>query len=112
MGFVLRVVFNMLAIILASYLVPGIFVESLLVALGAGLVLGIVNALIKPILTFFTLPITVLTLGLFLFALNGFCLWLVTLVVPGFHLSGVWPAILGAFVISVVSWGLTFISGR
>jgi putative membrane protein len=112
MWFLVRVIVNTLAIVVAAYVVPGISVESPLSALGAGLVLGVINALIKPVLAFFTFPLTLATLGLFVFVLNGFCLWLVTLVVGGFHIASVWAAILGAFLISVVSWVLLSLARR
>ncbi len=112
MWFLVRVVVNALAIVFASYVVPGISVDSPISALGAGLVLGVINALIKPVLAFFTLPLTLVTLGVFVFVLNGFCLWLVTLVVGGFHISSVWAAILGALIISVVSWVLLSLARR
>jgi putative membrane protein len=112
MWFLVRVIVNAVAIILASYVVPGISVDSPISALAAGLVLGVINALIKPVLAFFTLPLTLVTLGLFVFVLNGFCLWLVTLVVKGFHIGSVWAAILGALIISVVSWMLLSLARR
>ena len=115
MGFLLRVVINALAIVLAAHVVPGIRVDSFLSALAAGLVLGLVNAVVRPILIFLTLPITLVTLGLFLFVLNGLMVWLVSAIVRGFHVAGFWPAVLGALVISVVSWLVTALvsdSGR
>ena len=115
MGFLLRVVVNALAIVLAAHVVPGIRVDSLLAALAAGLVLGVINAVVRPILLFLTLPITLLTLGLFLLILNGLCLWLVAAIVGGFHVSGFWSAVFGALVVSAVSWLVTALvsdSGR
>ncbi len=115
MGFLLRIVANTLAIILAASVVPGIRVDSVLAALAAGLVLGLINAVVRPVLLVLTLPITLLTLGLFLFVLNGLCLWLVSAVVAGFHVSGFWSAVLGALIVSAVSWLVTALvsdSGR
>ena len=63
----------------------------------------------RPVLLILTLPITLLTLGLFLFVLNGFCFWLVAGVVTGFHVDGFWAAMLGAFVVSVASWVVTLL---
>jgi putative membrane protein len=112
-GFLLRVLINAGAIYLAAAIVPGIEVDSALTALGAGLVLGLINAVVRPVLVVLTLPVTVLTLGLFLFVLNGLCLWLTALVVKGFVVQGFWPAVLGALLVSVVSWTLTaFVSDR
>jgi len=62
---------------------------------------------VKPVLKIVTLPLTLVTLGLFLFVLNAFCLWLTSAIVPGFDVKGFWPAFWGAVVISVVSWALT-----
>lgn len=106
-GFVLRVLINTLAIYLVASIVPGIEVRSAAAALGAGLVLGLINAVVRPILLILTLPITLLTLGLFLLVLNGLCLWLTSVVVKGFEVHGFWPAVLGALIVSVVSWILS-----
>jgi putative membrane protein len=104
MGLLLRILVNALAIILAAYLVPGIRVDGFPSALIAGLVLGLINAIVRPILVFLTFPITVLTLGLFLLVLNALCFWLVAAFVPGFHVSGFLAAFLGWLVVTVVSW--------
>jgi len=104
MGFLLRVVVNILAIVLAASIVPGIRVDGVLPAIAAGLVLAIVNAFVRPILVLLTLPITLVTLGLFLLVLNGLCLWFVGAVVKGFHVRGFWAAFLGAIVIGALSW--------
>jgi putative membrane protein len=112
-GFLLRVVINAAAIYFIAAILPGIEITGVLAALGAGLVLGLVNAVVRPILIVLTLPATVLTLGLFLLVLNGLCLWLTSLVVEGFHVTGFWPAVFGALLVSVVSWLLTtFVSDR
>ena len=107
MGFLVRVLVNILAIVLAAKLVRGIEVDGVLSAMAAGLLLGVVNAVVRPVLLVLTLPITLVTLGLFLLVLNGLCLWLVAAVVKGFHVSGFWPAVLGALVVSVMSWVVT-----
>ena len=104
---------NAATIGLAAAVVPGIRLEGVWPALLAGLVLGVVNALVRPVLVVLTLPLTVVTLGLFLLVLNGICLALTAWLVPGFGLDGLLPAVLGALVISVVSWLLTaFVSDR
>ena len=107
MGFLLRVVINALAIMLAASILPGIAVDGLVPALAAGLLLGLVNAFVRPVLLILTLPITLLTLGLFLLVLNGFCFWLVASLVSGFHVAGFGSALLGSLMVSVVSWILT-----
>ena len=113
MGVLIRVVINAAAIYLAAAIVPGLEITGLGAALGAGLVLGLINAVVRPVLVILTLPVTLLTLGLFLFILNGLCLWLTSLIVPGFEVLGFGAAVLGAFLVSLVSWILTaFVSDR
>lgn len=107
MGFLLRVVVNALAIMLAASIVPGISVDGLVPALVAGLLLGVVNAIVRPVLIILTLPITLITLGLFLLVLNGFCFWLVASIVKGFYVAGFGSACLGALIVSIVSWIMT-----
>jgi putative membrane protein len=77
-----------------------------------GLAIGLVNALVRPVLALLSLPITLLTLGLFLFVVNGVAFGLAAFVTPGFTVSGLWQAILGAFLVSVVSWILGAIGLR
>jgi putative membrane protein len=113
MGFLARILLNALAIVLAGSIVPGTSVDGLLPALAAGAALALVNAVIRPVLIVLTLPITLVTLGLFIFVLNGLCFWLVSRLVPGFHVAGFWPAMGGALLVSVVSWVATaFVSDR
>jgi putative membrane protein len=104
MPFLVRLVVNAVAVFLAANLVPGIRITSPAVALLAGLILGFVNAVIKPVLFFLTLPFTILTLGLFIFVVNAICLALVAWAVPGFTIHGFAAALMGALVISAVSW--------
>ena len=104
MRFAVRLVVNTVAVFLAANLVPGIHVTGWGSALVAGIILGFVNAVIKPVLFILTLPFTILTLGLFIFVVNAICLALVAWLVPGFSISGFWAAFLGAIVISAVSW--------
>lgn len=106
-GFLLRVLVNAVAIYVVAAIVPGLEVTGAWAALGAGLVLGLINAVVRPILLVLTFPITLVTLGLFLLVLNGLCLWLTSLVVDGFVVGGFWPAVLGALLISIVSWILS-----
>jgi len=112
-GFLIRVLVNGVAIYLVAQIVPGITVDGVLTAVGAGLVLGLINAIVRPILIVLTLPVTLLTLGLFLFVLNAFCLWLTSQLVRGFEVHGLWAALFGALLVSVVSWLLSaFVSDR
>ncbi len=108
MFFIFRLLIHMVAILIISYLLPGVIrVDGVWAALVAAFILGIVNAVIRPILIFFTLPITVLSLGLFLLVINGLMLWLVSAVVKGFQVNGFWGAVLGSILISIVSWVLS-----
>lgn len=108
MKLVLRWLLNALALWLADRLIAGISYETVGALLIAALVLGLVNAVIRPILRILTFPITVLTLGLFLLVLNALLFWLVGLV-PGFHVDGFLPALLGSIVVSIVSFVLSFL---
>lgn len=107
MGFVFRVLVNAGAIYVVAMLLPGIAVSSVWAALAAGLVLGLINAVVRPVLLVLTFPFTLLTLGLFLLVLNGFCLWLTSVIVDGLKIAGFWWAVLGALLVSIVSWVLT-----
>jgi putative membrane protein len=92
-----------LALWVTAYILPGVHIESNQALAIAAIVLGLVNALVRPILTLLTLPITILTLGLFYLLVNGFTFMLASKVVPGFGVSGYWWAVLGALVVSIVS---------
>jgi len=98
---------NAVALMAVAYLVPGISVASFVTALVAALVLGLVNAVIKPILILLTLPATLLTLGLFIFVVNGLLFWFVGSFIDGFTVSGFWPGMFGAIAYSIVSWALS-----
>jgi putative membrane protein len=104
MRFRVRLVRNGLAIIIAAWLLPGIHISSSLSALLAGVILGFVNAIVRPVLFFLTLPLTLLTLGLFIFVLNAICFALTAWLVPGFSVDGFFSALVGALLVSVVSW--------
>ena len=108
MFLLIRLIINMVAILIISYLFPRVIkVDGFWAALIAALLLGIVNAIIRPILVLLTLPITILTLGLFLLVINGLMLWLVAALVRGFHVNGFFGAVLGSVLISFVSWILS-----
>jgi putative membrane protein len=104
MRFLVRLVLNGLAIIIAAWLLPGIHITSTLSALVAGVILGFVNAIVRPVLFFLTLPLTLLTLGLFIFVLNAICFALTAWLVPGFDVDGFFSAVFGALLVSIVSW--------
>jgi putative membrane protein len=95
-----------IALAVAARFVPGIHVSSIPILLIAGLVLGGVNAVVRPILVVLTLPITVLTLGLFYLVLNGVAFALAAALVPGFTTASLGSAIGGALIVGLVSWGL------
>jgi len=113
MGFLVRALVNALAIWLATEIVPGIETQSWATVVAAALVLGLVNAIVRPVLLVLTLPLTLVTLGLFLFVLNALCLWLTSVIVPGFQVHGFWPAFWGALIVSALSWVVNgFVSDR
>src|SRR3989442_2856274 len=93
---------NTVALIAVAYLMPSVTISSFASALVAALVLGLLNAIIRPILVLLTLPVTLLTLGLFIFVINGLLFWAVGAFVPGFHVAGFWSSVLGAIVFSLV----------
>jgi len=98
---------NAVALLALKYLLPSITVDSFLAALLAALVLGLINTFIRPLLILLTLPVTLLTLGLFIFVINALLFWFVGSYVPGFHVAGFWPAFFGAIVYSIISWALS-----
>lgn len=101
------------AILLASYMLEGIRVSGFMSAVGAAAILGILNAFFRPIALILTLPINILSLGLFTFVINAVMLKMASGVIGGFEVYGFWPAVFGALIISLVSWLLNmFINDR
>jgi len=99
---------NAVALLTVGYVMSSwIRVDSFSAALIAALVLGLVNAVIRPILILLTLPATLLTLGLFIFVINGLLFWWVGSFIQGFHVSGFWSGVFGAIVYSLISWVLS-----
>ena len=98
---------NTVALIAVAYLMPSISVSSFGAALVAALVLGLINAVVRPVLVLLTLPVTILTLGLFIFVLNGLLFWAVGSWLEGFNVGGFWAGVLGAILFSIVSWLLS-----
>ena len=109
MKFLLRLLLNAVAVFLAAQLIPGIGLSGPGAAIVAGIALGVINAILRPVLILLTLPATVLTLGLFIFVVNAICLGLAAWLVPGFTISGFWAALVGALFISIVSWLLSVV---
>lgn len=99
-----RWLISAIAVMLVAYLVPGITVTSFVSALLVALVLGLANAFVRPILVFLTLPITVLTLGLFILVINALLFMITAYFVPGFSVSGFGPAFLGSIVLAIIGW--------
>ena len=106
-GIVLRWLILTLGIMVAAYLIEGIEVRGFASALFAAALLGILNAFFRPILIILTLPINILTLGLFTFVINALLLMMASGVIGGFEVRGFWPAFFGSLVISLISWLLS-----
>lgn len=100
---------NAAALLALKYIMPSITVDSFVTALIVALVLGLINTVIRPIFVILTIPVTILTLGLFLFVINGLLFWAVGSFVPGFHVDGFWAGVFGAIVYSIISWALSAI---
>ena len=98
---------NALALFVLPYILPSISVANYRTALVAALVLAFINTLIRPVLIVLTLPVTLLTLGLFIFVINALLFWFVGAFVPGFVVGGFWAAFFGAIVYSIISWALS-----
>lgn len=104
-GFLLRWFVTTIAVVAATIL-PGISYDSTLALLGASLLLGILNAAVRPALLILSIPFIVVTMGVFILILNGLLLWFVSALIPSFHVAGFWSAFFGALIISMVSWVL------
>lgn len=104
MGFVIRGLVTALGLWIASAVLPGVRSNGFLSILGAGLLLGIVNAIVRPIIVVLTLPITIFTLGLFLLVVNALMVLLVSKMMHGFTVESFWAAMLTAIVVTIVGW--------
>lgn len=112
-GFLLRLVIGALGLWLAEQIVPGINVSNVGTLIAAAFLLGVANAVVRPVLIILTLPITVITLGLFLLVINAAMLGLVALILPGFHIAGFWAALFGAVIVGITGWiAASFIGPR
>ena len=98
---------NALALLAVTWLLPSIQLTGLGAALIAALGLGLINTLVRPVLALLTLPITVLTLGIFYFVLNGLLFWMASALLPGFQVQGFASALLGAILYGVIAWALS-----
>jgi len=108
MGFLIRLCLNAVALLIVSTVIPGIEVKGVLPALSAAFFLGLVNAVVRPVILILTLPLTILTLGLFIPLINAFLLKFVSLMIQGFEVHGFWSAVFGALLLSIVSGLLSF----
>lgn len=106
-AFVIRWLITTVAVVVAAHLIPGIRYDSWGALLGGSLLLGIINAFIRPVLLLLSLPFIIVTLGIFIFLINALLLTLVGKIIPGFHVDWFWPAFFGAIVISIVNWALS-----
>lgn len=101
---IVRWIINALALLALPYLMSGITVTSFYIALIVAVVLGFLNAIVRPILILLTLPVTILTLGLFILVINALLFWFVASFVDGFQVSGFWAAFFGAILYSLITW--------
>ncbi|MFC1678410.1 phage holin family protein [Patescibacteria group bacterium] len=111
MNLILRWLLSTITIMLAAYLITGVGVSGFWTALWLALFLGLLNAVIKPILIVITLPINIITLGLFTFVINALIILIASSVIKGFEVDGFWVAMLFSIVVSVISWALNSILG-
>ncbi|WNZ25352.1 phage holin family protein [Leptolyngbya sp. NK1-12] len=103
LGYFLTILVTALSLLIVDLIVPGVDINSFVAAMLAGVSIGLVNGLIRPVLAFLSLPITILTLGLFSLVVNGICFWLASVLVPGFAVRGIVAILLGPIVLSLVS---------
>lgn len=104
MDLMMRWLLNAVALGLTAWIVPGIRVSGPMALIVAALVVGLLNAVVKPVLVVLTLPLTIVTVGLFLLVLNALLFWLAAALVPGFQVGGFWSAFLGAIVMTILGW--------
>lgn len=112
MAILLIWIINALSLLIVARVVPGFEITGFYSALIAALMLGLVNAIVRPILLLLTLPITVLTLGLFTFVINALMLWLVASIVKGFDITGFAPAFWSALILWVISFITNWLNNR
>ncbi len=103
MSIIIRWVINALALMFVAYILPNIDISGFYIALITALILGLINAFIRPFLLLITLPINILTLGLFTFVINALLFWFVASFIEGFNVAGFWAAFFGALIFSIIS---------
>ncbi len=104
MHIIFAIIINTIAVLVTSYILPGIHLRSFWTGLAVAIVLGIVNAILRPIIFILTLPINILTLGLFSFVIMGLLVYLVSAIVPGFKVDNFGWAILFALIVAIINW--------
>lgn len=110
MNFFLKIILSAVAVIIVSYLLPGVYIDDFFTAVILALVLAILNALVKPILIIFTIPLTVFTLGLFLLVINAIIILFADSLVSGFYVDGFWWALIFSILLSITNSLLTDLS--
>ncbi|REE02128.1 phage holin family protein [Marinoscillum furvescens] len=111
MNFLVRLLLSSLAVIIVSYLLPGVYIEGFLAAVIVALILSLLNLTVKPLLIILTIPLTVFTLGLFLLVINALMILLADVIVPGFAVTGFWWALLFSLLLSLTNALLADLSG-
>ena len=111
MRFIIQAFAAALGFWLSSRVISGVHVRGIESLIAAGLILGVLNALVRPVLIILTIPLTLLTLGLFLFVVNGITVWMTAAFLRGVDVDGLWPAILTAMIITVTSWAARAVAG-
>jgi putative membrane protein len=104
MNFLIKLLLSAVAVVIGAYVIPGVSVNSYLTALIVALILSLLNVTVKPLLTILTIPITILTLGLFLLVINVIIIYITEALIPGFHVAGFFSALLFSLVLAVVNW--------
>lgn len=112
MSLLLRWLFNACALMLVAYYVPGIHMAGFYTALVAALILGLINAMIRPLVILLTLPVNIITLGLFTLVINALMFWFASSIVKGFYVTGFAPAFWGALIMWFVSWFFSMLLKR
>lgn len=104
MMIIVRLLINAAALFALPYLISGITVDGIYIALVTALIMGLINISIRPLVKLLTLPLSILTLGIFALIINALFFWFVASFIEGFNVAGFWPAFWGALIMSVVSW--------
>jgi putative membrane protein len=105
----LHLIISGIAVVIAAYLLPGVELQNFIAAIVVAVVIGVLNALLRPVLIILTLPINILTLGLFTFVINALIVLVTSAVVPGFAVDNFWWALLFSLVLAIVNWFLAML---